>query len=54
MYIYLGIYCKITLFCRGTAQLSDSEVMAQYDGTHVPLQDMNTFYGTVSRTTIFI
>lgn len=31
---------------RGTAQLSDSEVMAQYDGTHVPLQDMNTFYGT--------
>ena len=33
---------------RGTTKLSDDEVFALYDGTHVPLEDMNTFYGTVS------
>ena len=39
-------------FCRGTTQLDDAEVIALYDGTHVPLADMNTFYGTVSSYSI--
>ena len=33
---------------RGTTKLSDTEVIALYDGTHVSLEEMNTFYGTVS------
>jgi len=33
---------------RGTTQLSDTEVLDLYQGTHVPIEDMNTFYGTVS------
>ena len=30
--------------------MSDKEVKEKYNGTHVPLDDMNTFYGSVSRT----
>ena len=39
---------RLILCYRGTTKLSDTEVFALYDGTHVPLDDMNTFYGTVS------
>ncbi|XP_053404307.1 5'-nucleotidase domain-containing protein 3-like isoform X2 [Mercenaria mercenaria] len=31
---------------RGTTKLSDMEVLDLYKGTHVPISDMNTFYGT--------
>ncbi|KAJ8310729.1 hypothetical protein KUTeg_012594 [Tegillarca granosa] len=31
---------------RGLTQVPDREVIALYDGTHVSLEDMNTFYGT--------
>ncbi|XP_052784344.1 5'-nucleotidase domain-containing protein 3-like isoform X2 [Mya arenaria] len=31
---------------RGTTQLSDTEVLELYQGTHVPIEDMNTFYGS--------
>ncbi|XP_060583204.1 5'-nucleotidase domain-containing protein 3-like [Ruditapes philippinarum] len=30
---------------RGTTKLSDNEVLELYKGTHVPISDMNTFYG---------
>ncbi|KAL4220609.1 5'-nucleotidase domain-containing protein 3 [Mactra antiquata] len=30
---------------RGTTKLSDREVLEMYHGTHVPIEDMNTFYG---------
>lgn len=39
--------CIISCF-RGLTQVPDREVIALYDGTHVSLEDMNTFYGTVS------
>ncbi|XP_052217507.1 5'-nucleotidase domain-containing protein 3-like isoform X2 [Dreissena polymorpha] len=31
---------------RGTTQLSDNETIELYNGTHVPIEDMNTFYGS--------
>ena len=49
--LYIVIFQPTSMFdyvVRGTTQLSDTEVLDLYQGTHVPIEDMNTFYGTVS------
>ena len=33
---------------RGTTPVGDEEVLSIYEGTHVGIEDMNTFYGSVS------
>jgi hypothetical protein len=35
------------MFCiyRGMQKVSDEEVKSEYEGTHVALESMNTFYG---------
>ena len=38
------------MFCiyRGMQKVSDEEVKSEYEGTHVSLESMNTFYGLVN------
>lgn len=37
----------ISLFYRGLNPVSDEEVIAMYEGSHVPLEIMSDFYGKV-------
>lgn len=36
------------LACRGLHPVSDEEVIAMYEGSHVPLEIMSDFYGKVT------
>ena len=36
------------LFLRGLTPVSDDEVQHLYEGTHVPVEDMNNYYGKVN------
>lgn len=38
----------VCLFYRGLNPVSDEEVIAMYEGSHVPLEIMSDFYGKVS------
>lgn len=38
---------KLVVFSRGLSVVPDEEVIAMYDGSHVPLEQMSDFYGKV-------
>lgn len=42
---------KLMLFSRGLSVVPDEEVIAMYDGSHVPLEQMSDFYGKVKMPT---
>lgn len=42
---------KLMLFSRGLSVVPDEEVIAMYDGSHVPLEQMSDFYGKVKPQT---
>lgn len=42
---------KLTLLSRGLSVVPDEEVIAMYDGSHVPLEQMSDFYGKVKMPT---
>lgn len=40
--------CDVCPFYRGLNPVPDEEVIAMYEGSHVPLEIMSDFYGKVS------
>lgn len=47
----LSFELKLIMFSRGLSVVPDEEVIAMYDGSHVPLEQMSDFYGKVKLQT---
>lgn len=43
----------MNVFCRGLNPVPEKEVIAMYEGSHVPLEIMSDFYGKVCKLGLF-